>query len=96
EQLTPGSRVYYLNLPKRFVAGEVYDEEADEVIEGMKIQLLEGGSVVAETESDGFGDFWFDQVEPASYAVKFLFDGAEKTVDADATELDVNVGAIAF
>ena len=96
EQLTPGSRVYYLNLPKRFVAGEVYDEGADEIIEGMKIQLLDGEKVVAETESDDFGDFWFDQVEPAAYTVKFLADGDERTVAADATELDVNVGAIAF
>ena len=98
ERLTPGSRIYYLNLPKRFVAGEVYDETADEVIEGMKVQLLEGGQIVAETESDDFGDFWFDQVKAADYEVRFraMGDYAEKTVHADATELDVNVGAIAF
>ncbi|MBQ9004092.1 MAG: oxidoreductase [Eggerthellaceae bacterium] len=96
EQLTPGSHVYYLNLPKRFVAGEVYDEAADEIIEGMKIQLLADDEVVAETESDDFGDFWFDQVEPAAYTVRFCAEGGVREMAADATELDVNVGSIAF
>lgn len=97
ERLTPRSRVYYLHLPKRFVAGEVYDEERDEVIEGMRIRLLEDGEIIAETESDDFGDFWFDQVDPASYEVAF-FDGEceRRRVKADATDVDVNVGAIAF
>lgn len=98
EKLTPTSNVYYLNLPKRFVAGEVYDEANDEIIEGMTIQLMKGDEVVAETKSDDFGDFWFDQVEPAAYVVKFCPMGnyAGKTIAADATELDQNVGSIAF
>lgn len=98
EQLTPGSRVYYLNLPKRFVAGEVYDEAADEVIEGMRVQLLCNGEVVAETASDDFGDFWFDQVEACDYVVKFCAGApyAEREVAANATDKDVNVGSIAF
>lgn len=98
EKLSPTSNVYYLNLPKRFVAGEVYDEDADEIIEGMKIELLNGDDVVAETTSDDFGDFWFDQVEPADYTVRFCTLGnyQGKTVDANALEEDVNVGLIAF
>ena len=32
--LALGQRVYYLNLPKRFVAGMAYDPEADEVVFG--------------------------------------------------------------
>lgn len=98
EQLTPGSRVYYLNLPKRFVAGEVYEEAADEIIEGMRIQLLCNGEVVAETESDDFGDFWFDQMEARDYVVKFCVEApyAEREMAASAIDEDVNVGSIAF
>lgn len=97
EQLTPGSHVYYLHLPKRFVAGEVYDEKRDEVIEGMKIRLLKDCQVVSETESDDFGDFWFEQVEPALYEVEFLGGNfGTRTVKVDAICADVNMGPISF
>lgn len=97
-KLTEGSHVYYKNLPKRFVAGEVYDELADEVLIDVELELLKGGEVVATTKTDEFGDFWFNQVEPAAYTVKINapegFLG--RTIEADATELDVNVGPIAL
>lgn len=98
EQLSPTSNVYYLNLPKRFVAGEVYNEEEDEIIEGMKVQLLKGADLVAETQSDDFGDFWFEQVPAANYTVAFCDESGQaiRTLSADATEKDVNVGSIAF
>ncbi len=65
ERLDPTSCVHYLNLPKRWVAGEVYDPEADEVVIGAKVTLAnaEGTEAVAVTETDDFGDFWFRQIE---------------------------------
>ena len=97
KQLDANSRVYYLNLPERFVAGEVYDEEADEVLIGATVKLFKGDELVAQTTTDDFGDFWFKDVKPASYVVKFEQDGylAGETA-ADANEVDVNVGSIAL
>lgn len=44
-----------------------------------------------------FGDFWFRQVGEDSYSVEVSADGfASKSIAADATERDCNVGAIAL
>lgn len=92
EKLSDGSHVYYLNLPKCWVAGQVIDPDANEVIIGAKCTLLKNGEPVASTETDEFGDFWFRQVEGAEYEVKVESDGhATKVVKADATSADVNL-----
>lgn len=86
-----GARAYYLNLPKRFVAGTVIDAQADEVIIGATVELLgEDGSIAKTQRTDEFGDFMFDQVEKAAYQVRVK----GKTVDADAREADVVVDDI--
>ena len=65
-----GSKVYYRNLPKRFVAGCVYDPDINEVLVGAQVSLLDSaGNVVASQETDAFGDWKFDQIEPAEYTV---------------------------
>lgn len=90
-------RAYYLNLPKRFVAGEVYDEAEDEVVIGAKVTLKDASGAVLETASDDFGDFWFKQVAPSVYTVGIEAPGyAPKTIVVDATEEDVNIGGIAL
>ena len=33
----PKPRVYYIGLPKKFIAGAVYDQEADECLEGVRV-----------------------------------------------------------
>lgn len=98
ERLAPASKVYYLNLPKRWVAGEVYDEPADEVAIGVCVNLRRDGEVVASTQTDEFGDFWFRQVEAASYTVEVVAPEGyiPRTVAANALDADVNVGAIAL
>lgn len=95
-QLTPGSHVYYLNYPKRWVAGQVYDAKANENIVGAKV-VLEGEGVTLETATDEFGDFWFRQVEPGAYTVSVAAEGHEPVaLSADAAKADVNLGAIAL
>jgi Fe-S-cluster-containing dehydrogenase component len=93
----PGSpRVFYLNLPKRFIAGVVVDLEADEVIIGAKITLenLNSGVVIATT-TDEFGDFWFKQIEAAPYRLYFEADGfAIRTLEVSTEEKDINVGEV--
>ena len=89
-------RVYHLNKPARFVAGIVVDLEADEVVIGARVTLenTQTGEVSA-AETDEFGDFWFHRVAPAPYRVYVEADGyLNRAVEADATELDVNVGPV--
>lgn len=98
ERLDPTSCVHYLNLPKRWVAGEVYDPEADEVVIGAKVTLAnaEGTEAVAVTETDDFGDFWFRQVEPAAYTVWVETEGyLPRHFPVDAGAADVNAGPLA-
>ncbi len=93
---TDKPRVVYLNLPKRFVAGVVVDLEAEEIVEGATVTLenAETGDFVT-TETDDFGDFWFNQVEPAAYNVYVEAEGyMTRVVAADATDRDVNVGPV--
>ena len=98
ERLDPTSCVHYLNLPKRWVAGEVYDPEADEVVIGAKVTLAnaEGTEAVAVTETDDFGDFWFRQMEPAAYTVWVEAEGyLPRHFPVDAGAADVNAGPLA-
>lgn len=91
-------RTYYLNLPKRFIGGEVYDEEADEVLIGATITIQNKETEeVQKTESDDFGDFWFKQIEPGIYDIWYEKEGFLNRSDTiDVTEEDKNVGSIAL
>ncbi|WP_418142370.1 carboxypeptidase regulatory-like domain-containing protein [Adlercreutzia equolifaciens] len=95
EKLSDGAHVYYKNLPKRWVAGQVVDALENEVVIGAKCILRRDGDVVAETTTDEFGDFWFRQVEPLEYKVVVEVEGRDpRTLEADAVEADVNLGRI--
>ena len=79
---TAGARVYYLNVPKLFLAGEVWDPETDEIIEGARIALT-GDEKTLAVESDDFGDFMFSHIDAGAYHL---------TIDAEgyaAVERDV-------
>jgi hypothetical protein len=57
-------RVYYLNIPKKFIGGTVYDPVEKEVVEEAACTLTEtktGKKYTATT--DGFGDFWFESLQ---------------------------------
>jgi len=88
-------RVYYLNIPKKFVAGTVYDPAAKEVIIGANCTLTgsKGGAKLT-AKTDGFGDFWFEGLEVDTYSLKIESDGKAKTIDKISTEKDVNLGDI--
>ena len=83
-------------MNKYFIAGAVYDPEADEVLEGAKITLTNKATGAASTlMSDNFGDFWFERQEPGVYSLKMEMDGYAPAVmnDIDASK-DINVGDI--
>lgn len=89
---------YFLNLPMRFITGEIYDEEADEVLIGVEVTLVnnETEDYISVT-SDDFGDFWFVQVDPAQYTLYAEAEGyLTRVVEADVINQDLNVGAIAM
>jgi tetrathionate reductase subunit B len=90
--------VVYYNLPKRFVAGAVYDPEADECLEGVEVVLtdVKTGQVRSVT-TDVFGDFWFNQVDASVYTLAVKKDGYhQQVIEAVSIEKDINVGDIAM
>ena len=91
-------RVYYLNAPKRFLAGVVVDLEADEVVVGAKVtaENLATGEVLA-VETDEFGDFWFRQVGKAAWRVYVEAEGyLTRVLEASTAEEDRNMGPVAL
>lgn len=97
ERLSEGSHVYYLNLPKRFIAGELFDEEADEVIVGATVTIRSGDGLVRKTATDEFGDFWLEGLAESEYEMWFEKDGyLTRTMLANTRGQDVNVGSVAL
>ncbi len=89
-------RVYYLNLPKRFLAGVVVDREADEVVIGAKVtaENLDTGEILVQ-ETDDFGDFWFKKVGEAHWRLYVECEGyLTRVIEASTVEEDRNVGPV--
>jgi len=64
------SRFYYLNKPRLFISGDVWDPAENEIIEGAKVELKTAdGAVLQAALTDAFGDFWFKKLESGSYVV---------------------------
>jgi tetrathionate reductase subunit B len=101
EVLLPGHgtqpRVFYLNLPKRFVAGTIYDSVKEEVVVAATCTLtdLKGGQKYV-SKTDGFGDFWFEGVEVSKFSLEIAGKDKIKIIDTINTEKDVNLGDIAI
>lgn len=92
-----GPHVYYIGLPnKYFIAGEVYDPDEDECLEGATVTLADAnGNETASLRTDQFGDFWFERREPGRYALKIEKAGyVAKSIDPVDAVKDINVGAI--
>ena len=89
-------RVYYLNVPKKFVAGTVYDPVEKEVVIGATCTLKdEDGKATHKVETDNFGDFWFNDLPDGhSYSLKIKKDAAAKIVQEISTVDDTNLGDI--
>jgi Fe-S-cluster-containing dehydrogenase component len=87
-------KVYYRNIPGKFIAGTVYNPVEKEVIIGARVRATNGGKTV-EVLSDEYGDFWLKDLAMGKYDVVIEAKGYEfKVFDAvDATK-DVNLGDI--
>ena len=84
------TRVYYKNLPKRFIAGTVYDPETEEVVIGATCTISGDGN--STTDTNGFGDFWFEGLPVGSFTLTIHADSKSLTITDINTEKDVNLG----
>lgn len=86
-----GSHVFYLNMPKRWIAGTVVDRAINEVIIGARVSITaDGDTPVAEVETDWCGDFRYYDCERAMYHVHIEADGYEPIdLEADCRNEDV-------
>jgi Fe-S-cluster-containing dehydrogenase component len=94
-------RVYYRNLwrySKCFIGGTV-GTEVDGVVdcvEGARLRLMKGGTLVAETITDNYGDFKFDTLDEGSgrYLIEISAPGrAKRTIEAHLGA-SINLGEI--
>jgi Fe-S-cluster-containing dehydrogenase component len=88
-------RVYYIGLPRKFIAGMVYDPVAEEVIIGAKCVLTGDGGPFTTT-TDEFGDFWFEGLKAGTFTLKIESNGKTLTIDSISTKKDVSLGDIAL
>ena len=87
-------RVFYRNIPGRFIAGTVYDPVEKEVVIGARCRATNGGKTI-EVLTDEYGDFWFRDLAIGKYDIVIEAKGYEyKTFDAVDAKLDVNLGDI--
>ena len=94
-------RVYYKNLyrfARCFIGGSIAQEAGGvtDCVEGATVNLLRNSDTIAETVSDNYGDFKFDNLEENSgnYTVEITYPGHEtKTLEVDL-KTSVNVGTI--
>ena len=86
-------RVHYMNLPKKFIAGTVYDPVEKEVVIGATCTLTEtrsGEEVTVETDS--YGDFWFEGLKEGTFDLQIKKDSKMTSFTGlDTTEKDINL-----
>jgi tetrathionate reductase subunit B len=88
-------RVYYLNIPGKFIAGTVLDPAKKEVVSNASCILTSMDSGKSFTTStDGFGDFWFNDLETGNYSLSIEKDRKTRTLDSLNTQKSVNLGEI--
>jgi hypothetical protein len=87
-------RVYYRNIPGKFIGGTVYDPVVKEVIIGAKVRATVGGKTY-HTVTDNYGDFWFNDLPIGVYTVVIEATGFKiKTFNDLRTVESINLGDI--
>jgi tetrathionate reductase subunit B len=89
------TRVAYFNIPKKFIAGTVYDPAALEVVTGATCTLTGEGETLTQ-QTDHWGDFWFKDLKDGTFSLKIEAAGKTKTIADISTAVDVGLGDIAL
>ena len=88
-------RVYYKGLPKKFIAGTIFDPVLDEVVIGAACTLTEASGKTFTAPTNHFGDFWFEDLPDGKFKLEIKADGKAKTIDdLDTSAADINLGDI--
>jgi Fe-S-cluster-containing dehydrogenase component len=88
-------RVYYLNLPKKFIAGTVYDPKEEEVIIGATVSVKGAAGEKASVQTDAYGDFWFEDLPDDTFELKIEQGSKTKVFSGlDTAKEDINLGDI--
>lgn len=88
-------RVFYRGLPKKFIAGTVYDPETREVVIGAAVTVSgEAGTFGATT--DDWGDFWLRGLPDADWTLSIESQGKRKEIEVSTLERDRGLGDIAL
>jgi tetrathionate reductase subunit B len=90
-------RVYYLGLPKKFIAGTVYDPDEEEVIIGATCTLTPArGKAKAQTvKTDSYGDFWFEDLPDGKFSLEIKKGRKVQTFKGlNTAAADINLGDI--
>ena len=91
EGCTP--RVYYLNRPHLFLAGDVWDPSENEVVEGAVCTLTFPDGHTETTQTDDFGDFWFRRIDEGVYSLRIEAKGFVPVERADINlDKSLNLG----
>ena len=96
-ELPTRPRVYYLNLPKKWIAGAVYDSEADRCTRDARVTAADlGTGQTTQVLTDHYGDFWLKDLPEGTYSLLIEKDGylSKKLGPVDITETDQNLGDI--
>jgi tetrathionate reductase subunit B len=90
-------RVHYLNLPRRFIAGTVYDPQEKEVVIGAKVTLVAAGGKKESysAKTDSYGDFEFEKLSVGKFTLTIEKGAKSKTLKV-STKQDISLGDIAL
>ena len=71
----PGRACTTCNVPKKFIAGTVYDPVEKEVVIGATVTATAADGASCSAQTDAFGDFWLRGLDEGTYAVTITADG---------------------
>lgn len=90
-------RAYYLNIPGEFIAGTVFNPKTREVVAGAVCTLTgTARGKTLTTTTDGFGDFWFENLNAGTFSLTIKAGRKTKTIDRIDSRNSVNLGSIPF
>jgi len=92
----PKVSVYYIGVPGKFIAGEIYSPTEDKCLAGAKVTLVDAATGAKfTTKTDNYGDFWLEGLRVGMYSLTIEKEGYMPIeIQSISTEKDVNMGEI--